>query len=124
MTEYTDSAAEQLRQRRKAIFDRVSAKFRDRGTPIDTDPRFVALVTEWIDGRVEMTDVTKGYAEIRRATRSLRHEPSLESVNVAPTTSTLSQEQLNAELERVIGIWEPEYAVQMDVINADVVDEA
>jgi len=125
MTEYTDPAAEQLRQRRKAIFDRVSDRFRERGTPIDTNPQFVALVTEWIEGRVEMTDVTMGYGKIRRAVRRSRHDSPLQSGDVAPTIkATLSQEQLNAELERVIGIWETDLSNQKDTISPDVGDKA
>ena len=103
MTEYDESTREKLRQRRQSIFDRVTAKYRDRGSPIDIDPKFLALVAAWIEGRVEMADVTTGYAEIRRAARRSSQREPLQS-GVGPTALNLTQEQLNAELEQVIGI--------------------
>jgi hypothetical protein len=56
-----------ISDRRRAIFDRAVSKSRALGTPIDGDPRFVQLVTAWIDGKVEMAEVARAYAEVRLA---------------------------------------------------------
>ena len=35
-------------ERRRAIYQRAITRFEARGTPIDRDPRFAALIESWI----------------------------------------------------------------------------
>ena len=99
-----------LAERRRAIFARVVGKLGARGMPIDKDPRFLQLVDEWINGKIEMDQVTRGYAEIRRAARDL---PVAIPDPAIPETIAdgVSQEELLAELEHIIGVYEPDAAL-------------
>jgi hypothetical protein len=45
------------RERRRLIFMKSATKYRDLGIPIDGDARFMELIEQWIDGRIEMKDV-------------------------------------------------------------------
>lgn len=61
-----------LAVRRRAIFNRVAARLEARGTPIDMNPEFLAMVERWINADIGMADLTTGYAEIRLAARGKR----------------------------------------------------
>lgn len=52
--------------RRRDIYLRAIARFEARGTPIDKDPRFVALIERWISGHADMTEIARAYDEIRQ----------------------------------------------------------
>jgi hypothetical protein len=45
------------RERRRLIFQKSAAKYRDLGSPIDSSARFLALIERWIDGELEMREV-------------------------------------------------------------------
>jgi hypothetical protein len=94
-----------LAERRRAIFSRVVGALAARGTPIDNDPKFVDLVNDWIDGKIEMADVVKGYTEIRRSAR--RGATALAKTGIPDEArKAQSNEDLLAELDQIIGIRE------------------
>lgn len=95
-----------LFERRQAIFARVSATLDARGTPISNDPRFLQLVDEWAAGKIELDDLTRGYSAIRHSGRGLA-VVSPESRFSERKPEGLSQQNLLAELEHIIGIYEP-----------------
>jgi hypothetical protein len=45
------------RERRRLIFQKSAAKYRDLGSPIDSSARFLALIERWIEGELEMREV-------------------------------------------------------------------
>jgi hypothetical protein len=47
-------------ERRRLIFLKSVSKYRDLGIHIDGNPRFMELIEQWIDGRIEMKDVAMG----------------------------------------------------------------
>lgn len=91
--------------RRRAIYERAASKFRALGTPIDTDPAFISLVDQWIEGSVKMAEVARSYAEMRDRLR-------LACISVVKTRGNagrgplIPQEQIT-DLENVIGSLEP-----------------
>ena len=97
-----------LPERRRTIFERAVAKYRALGTPIDNDPAFVELVGKWIDGDVDMRDVARSYGDLRCSGR--RHAPpEFRPVGISASgAERIPQEKLMAELEQVIGIYDPE----------------
>jgi hypothetical protein len=68
---------------RRSIAERVIARARERGKPIDDDPAFMEMLALWIDGKIDMQDMRSRYTDlivsrsqvksIERATR-LRQE--------------------------------------------------
>ncbi|WP_313606832.1 hypothetical protein [Rhizobium sp.] len=70
---------------RKSIAKRALDRARARGTPIDEDPAFVALLDEWISGSIDMKQMRDCYLDIlalkeaelrgRLARRQARSEP-------------------------------------------------
>jgi hypothetical protein len=55
-----------LRDRRRAILSRAADRQKALGTPIDGDNRFMELVSRWIDGELEMGEVSKLYRQKRK----------------------------------------------------------
>ncbi|SDA93606.1 hypothetical protein [Sinorhizobium sp. NFACC03] len=49
---------------RKDIADRVSAKWRDFGFPMDDHPEFQALLKLWINGDVSIDDIRRRYVKL------------------------------------------------------------
>lgn len=96
-----------LADRRRAIFARVVGRLAARGMPIDSDPRFLQLADQWINGKIEMEDVARGYAEIRRAARDLP-VPVPDPAKPEIMADRVSQEKLLAELEHIIGVHDPD----------------
>ena len=94
-----------LAERRHAIFARVVAKLEGRGTPIDQNPEFLALVERWTNGEISVTDVTTGYLKTRRASHGKQSLPAPPADEVVH--ARMSQENLLAELENIIGVFEP-----------------
>ncbi len=78
-------------ERRRLIFLKSVAKYRDLGIRIDGNPRFMELIEQWIDGRIEMRDVAMGsrehgFVESKSSAASTpdAHQPALhESIAVA-----------------------------------------
>jgi hypothetical protein len=93
-----------LFERRQAIFARVTATLNARGTPISNDPRFTQLVDEWASGKIELNDLTRGYSAINARDRPVV-PPASELPEEKP--EALSQRHLLAELEQIIGMYEP-----------------
>jgi hypothetical protein len=107
LTSEENMAETSLFERRQAIFARVVAMLNARGTPITDDPRFIQLVDEWASGKIELDDLTRGYFAIRHVGREL---PAGRQGSETPGARSegLSQEKLLGELERIIGIYEPD----------------
>ena len=94
----TENMTASKSDRRRAIYERAVEKHRARGTPIDKDPAFVALISEWIDGKVEMADVAK-----RLSPRG--HKPVGEAAAAGlDTEKVVASDQLMLELDRIIGL--------------------
>ena len=49
---------------RRAIAQRAIDRAKARGTPIDTDPAFLALLEEWIGGEIDMKAMRLRYLEM------------------------------------------------------------
>lgn len=49
---------------RRSIAKRALDRARARGVPIDDDPAFVALLDEWINGRIDMKQMRECYLDI------------------------------------------------------------
>lgn len=54
---------------RREIVDHVFARFAARGTALDRDPEFLALVELWIEHRIDMAEVRARYDEMLRRQR-------------------------------------------------------
>lgn len=52
---------------RRRIFERVLARLDARGAQFERDPRFLAHVEEWIDGKIDMQALRARYLEFARA---------------------------------------------------------
>lgn len=70
-------------EKRRAILERVIARWRERGSDIEADPGFRAHVDEWIDGQITVVQLRERYNDLLRnrseATRRLKStEPSEE----------------------------------------------
>ncbi|MFS2150781.1 hypothetical protein [Rhizobium sp. Rhizsp42] len=52
-----DLAKLPLSERRRRIFLKCVTKYRELGTPIDGDARFLELIEKWIEGDIEMREV-------------------------------------------------------------------
>ncbi|WP_162950416.1 hypothetical protein [Rhizobium jaguaris] len=51
-------------QSRRSIAERAIARARARGTPIDDDSEFVALVELWIEGEIDMKEMRLRYVKL------------------------------------------------------------
>jgi len=72
-------------ERRRLIFLKSVAKYRDLGIHIDGNPRFMELIEQWIDGRIEMKEVAmgsreRGFVESKSSAASTpdAHQPALQ----------------------------------------------
>jgi hypothetical protein len=87
-------------ERRRAIYERAAERHRARGTRIDGDPAFVALISEWIDGKIDMAEVAKRSSP---RPRSAKTEP-VRTMAIDETAVPMSSDQLLSELDRIIGM--------------------
>lgn len=92
-----------IAERRRAIFERLSVKFRSLGTPIDAQPEFVALIEEWIAGRMEMSEVAR-LIQTWRGRRTDRAKSADRSDQ--PKPESMSDDQLLSELDSAMSIHE------------------
>ena len=93
-------------ERRRDIYLRAIARFEARGTPIDKDPRFAAMIESWIAGHVEMADIAKAYDVLRRSNRQ-RGGTSVEGLK-AEQEITSSEEKLFEDIDGGIHLHQPE----------------
>lgn len=64
-------------QLRRSIAERVIARARRRGMPIDDDAEYMALVEQWIEGEIEIKEMRQRYIGLlarRSAERKARRE--------------------------------------------------
>lgn len=89
-----------LTERRRAAYERAVDRYRARGTPIDRDPVFVALISQWIEGSIEMSDVAA------RSSPSGRNVVLKSEISATGKTNEIpmSNDQLLSELNRMIGL--------------------
>ena len=92
--------APSLTERRRAIYERAVDRYRGRGTPIDRDPVFVALISQWIEGSIEMSDVAARSSPGGRDGVLKSEMSALGKTN----ETTMSNDQLLSELDRMIGL--------------------
>lgn len=93
-------------ERRRAIYQRAIARFEARGTPIDRDPRFAALIESWIAGHLEMADIAKAYDDLRRSNRQ-RGGTSVEALKAEQEIASSEEKQFK-DLDRVVHLHQPE----------------
>ena len=79
---------------RRAIAQRAIDRAQARGTPIDTDPAFLALLEEWIGGEIDMKAMRLRYLEMtalrtaeRRGSRN-----SLSGINPSETSYEVTED--------------------------------
>lgn len=51
-------------QLRRSIADRVIARARRRGMPIDDDAEYMALVEQWVEGEIEIGEMRQRYIDL------------------------------------------------------------
>lgn len=75
----SDSTADQRRAAAANAFEQA----RQRGTPVEDDPRFLSWIDQWIAGDMTMVEVRQRYSQLQTARRMARkmHMPG-----VAPLT--------------------------------------
>ncbi|MGK9051512.1 hypothetical protein [Xaviernesmea oryzae] len=81
-------------QLRRSIADRVIARARRRGMPIDDDMEYMALVEQWVEGEIEIGEMRQRYIDLlarRSAERKARREDPafIESSQIAAAPSPL-----------------------------------
>jgi hypothetical protein len=57
-------------ERRRELVERIFGAATDRGVEVDTDPLFRSWVEEWIAAEIDMDELRRRYADLRR----LRYE--------------------------------------------------
>ena len=82
---------------RRARWDRTCANAKARGAPVESDPRFVEWIEEWICGAIDMTTVRQRYAALVRS-------GSKSSVGNAPAAAKNTLEEVFAELPEIAGL--------------------
>lgn len=63
------SSMDETVNRRKEIAERIIARWAARGTPIDRDPAFMALVEQWADGHISTDEMQDMYLDLVRNRR-------------------------------------------------------
>ena len=51
---------------RRRVYEKVSARLKASGTPLDDDPRFLSAVEEWIEGAIDIAELRRRYSDIQR----------------------------------------------------------
>ena len=105
------------KERRRLIFMRSAMKYRDLGIPIDGDARFMELIEQWIDGRIEMKEV---------ALRTRESVPRIFPSESFPGTEHAAQISAYAEVdpsprsdvERTVRVRTDPGATQNDLLRA------
>ncbi len=105
------------KERRRLIFMKSATKYRDLGIPIDGDARFMELIEQWIDGRLEMKDVA-----LRRREPAPGIFPSEPFPGTEHATQILRYVEENpspqSDLERDLGVRADPEATQNDLLRA------
>ena len=99
--ESKDDTAVTLTERRRAIYEHAVERHRNRGTHIDNDSLFVSLMEKWIEGELDMQEVAA-----RSSPRFRKGEHRDVQSKTGVTDSSMTNEQLLSELDRIIGIHE------------------
>jgi hypothetical protein len=93
-------------ERRRLIFLKSVAKYRDLGIHIDGNPRFMELIEQWIDGRIEMKEVAmgsraRGFVESKSSAASTpdAHQPALQDSSAVPWLGDEAQRTAEADDE-------------------------
>ncbi|MEZ2224606.1 hypothetical protein [Rhizobium sp. RCC_161_2] len=60
-------------QARRSIAERVIARARARGTPIDNDPEYMAIVELWIAGEIGTEEMRQRYIALLQQRSRTRH---------------------------------------------------
>lgn len=81
-------------QSRRSIAERVIARARGRGMPIDEDAEYMALVEQWIEGEFEIEEMRQRYIDLlaRRSAEGKAQRKGLafaESSQFAAASSTM-----------------------------------
>jgi hypothetical protein len=78
---------------RRSIAERVIARARDRGAPIDDDPEFMAIVELWVAGEIETDGMRDRYnALLRRRSRDRGRDAAVTDVRSDGQVATATDE--------------------------------
>lgn len=97
-------------ERRRQIFERTLAKYAAAGIRIEDDADYMALITLWISGELEMRDAAAQYDDIRRrrgvarAAKAETPPPEEAAPGPAPddpSVSGMTQAELIEELSKL-----------------------
>lgn len=63
-------------QTRRSIADRVIARARARGTPIDDDPEYMAIVEMWVVGEISVQEMRRRYIALLQERSRMTDHPA------------------------------------------------
>lgn len=82
-------------QSRRSIAERAIARAQKRGTPIDHDVEYMALVKQWVEGEIDIETMRQRYMDVlarrsaeRRGRQQLAASTDRSQLTSASTTST------------------------------------
>ncbi|MFA1677447.1 hypothetical protein ACDY97_33365 [Rhizobium mongolense] len=85
---------------RKSIAERVIARASARGTPIDEDPEFMAIVELWVAGDIEASEMRDRYnALLEQRSRSKRSLGLSPEVSAEMPEATVLQESARPQAD-------------------------
>ncbi|MDM9646454.1 hypothetical protein [Rhizobium sp. S163] len=105
------------RERRRLIFLKSATKYRDLGIPIDGDARFMELIEQWIDGRIEMKDVASRAREPVAGKFASEPFPGTEHETQISTYGEVNPSP-QSDVERDLGVRADPEATQNDLLRA------
>ncbi|WP_146260149.1 hypothetical protein [Rhizobium tubonense] len=100
----SDSTAAQRRTAAANAFEQA----RQRGTPVEDDPRFLSWIDQWVAGDMTMVEVRQRYGQLQSARRMARkmHMPGVTPLpDVASEPQGISDSHFTfdeAELNRIL----------------------
>jgi hypothetical protein len=100
----TDGSAQRLIAATNAF-----GRARDRGTPIEDDPRFMSWIDEWVAGVVTMAEVRERYGQLLEARRLARR---LHMPEAAPLPEAVFESEAAADMD--LAIDEAELMLMLD----------
>ncbi|MCS4088689.1 hypothetical protein [Rhizobium sp. BK176] len=74
-------------ERRRALVERIFGAATERGVEVDTDPLFRSWIEEWIAGEIDMDELRRRYADLRRLRYQERRQKKVGAVAAAPMSS-------------------------------------
>jgi hypothetical protein len=86
-------------ERRRELVERIFGAAAERGVEVDTDPLFRSWVEEWIADEIDIDEMRRRYADLRRMRHQERRQRKSGAVVVAPVQSDALHEAATDPLE-------------------------